>query len=133
MSILLAGIREDELRNGFPGQGGLNRQQIPDAGLGVIIGDFSAGIGYRTFELFADLIIRIGQVDGAAYIRIGFGHLGSRVLQTHDPGANGRNINFRNLKKVFAVSIVHPDRDIAREFDVLFLIMTDGHEFRVIE
>ena len=59
-------------------------------------------------------------------------HLALGMLQVHDPGADRRERRLRDDERV-AEPAVEPDRDVARELDVLALVVADRDLGRVVQ
>ena len=63
---------------------------------------------------------------------VGGRHLPLGLLQVHDPRADRREAPLRNPERL-AVALVEALGDVARELDVLTLVVADGHEIRLVQ
>ena len=60
-----------------------------------------------------------------------FDIFGGRVLEVHDPGADGRDARLGHDEGV-AEAVVEPDGQVAGQLEVLALVVADGHPLGVV-
>jgi segregation and condensation protein A len=92
----------------------------------------SVGVGDCTFELLHDGLGVVNEVDAAKVGVVGLRHLRPGVLQAHHAGTRLRGDGFWNDEGV-AKAVVEAHRSVARDLDVLSLILTDGYVIGVVQ
>ena len=90
------------------------------------------GVGDGFHDLLADGVGVVGEKDFAKPRSITFAHLFARILQAHDACALFLEIDLRKCERGAEV-FVEAFGEIASKFDVLGLIVADGHDRRIIE
>jgi hypothetical protein len=103
--------------------------EVRDARLGPVARDDPGrvvGVGHRALELLLDRLGVVEDVDGPLRRPRGRRHLGRRVLQVHDPGADLRDLQLRDDEHV-AEALVEPLRHVAHQLHVLALVVAHRH------
>ena len=97
-----------------------------------VVADVAVGVGDRSLELAGDCVRVVEQLDhpGVALGRLG--HLRRRVLEVHHPRPGFGNDGRREDERL-AEAVVEADGDIARDLDVLTLVVADGDFIGVVE
>src|SRR5262249_11085911 len=85
-----------------------------------------SGIGDRGLDLLLDLVGRVEHEDRALRRILRLRHLALGPLEIHDAGADGRERRLGNDEGL-PEARVETDRDVARELDVLALVVADGN------
>src|SRR5579884_3826306 len=102
---------------------------------GLLLGPvehLAAGVGDGRPELPADRVGRVEDEHGALQRPAGRRHLPRRVLEVHDPRADVGEDALRDRERM-TVAGVEALRDVARELDVLALVVADGHDVGLVE
>ena len=85
------------------------------------------GIGAGLPDLLRDGVGIIRQVDAAGVRRVGLGHLLRAVAQRHHTGRDALDQRLGDGEMGDAVVVVELGRDVARQLQVLLLILAHGH------
>src|SRR5262249_49205751 len=121
------------------GTGGMDASEV--VGLGPLLESFlvvrqGIGIGLRPADLVRDGVGIVGQIDARLVRGIGFRHLLQAVAQRHHArrGSLDQWLGLRKERVSVAVRldrlskvVVEFLRDVARELQVLLLVLPDGH------
>jgi hypothetical protein len=91
------------------------------------------GIGLGLADLGRDHVGIVGQVDPALVAGIGFRHLLGAVAQRHDPRRRTFDHRLGDREEIDLVIVVELHRDVARQFEMLFLVLAHRHMGRVIQ
>lgn len=89
-------------------------------------------VGDRRLELLADHVGLVDQAHGALRRAVRRRHLPRRLLQIHDPRTDRRVDALRQLERL-AEARVEALRDVARELQVLALVVADRHQIGLVE
>ena len=135
---LRAGVGGHDVSDRLPGQGGEDRQEVRR--LGPALDEFGSelpGIVQRGFvrqalrigpcpaDLPRDRVRIVGQSDPGLLGRVRLRHLRATVAQAHHPGCLSMDQRFDDREELAAVVVVELLRDIARELQVLALVIAD--------
>ena len=91
-------------------------------------------VGLRLADLLRDRVVAVGQVDPAHVRRVGLGHLRRAVAQAHDPRRGAAaDIRLGRDEQLDVEVGVELDRDVARQLDMLLLVLADRHVGRLVE
>jgi len=110
-----------------------DRQQVRHPGLGGgIEAHGRVGVGDGALDLLGHLAEVLEHQDGALG-RVGrLRHLPRRLLEVHHPRAHRRDGGLGDDERV-AVAMVEADGEVARQLEVLALVVTHGHAIGVVE
>ncbi len=89
------------------------------------------GLGPADFQ--RDRLRVIGHVDARIFRRIGFRHLFGAVAQAHHPRRFAEYLRLGQRKELALVAPVEGAGDVARQFQMLLLILADRHMRRLVE
>ena len=105
----------------------------------VWVAEFQAPlrVGLRPLDLLGDQLRWIQQGDATAFIGIAFAHLAAPVRQAHHPGPLFEDHRLGNLEhRIVLTAETGIDAllsDVAGQFQMLFLVLTNRHQIGVIE
>ena len=94
-------------------------------GLGILYG---GGIGLNPHDEF---LVRLLVAKDRESIIVAFAHL--LAIESGDFGNAFKNAGFRHDESAFAVLVVDLADEIAGDFKVLFLVITDGYDVGIVE
>ena len=117
---------------GLAGEGLVDGEQVEHAGAGGLEIDRGVGIGGGAHDGLADLGGRIEQRDGVVGAGGGLAHLLRGIVEAHDARADGGQAGVGHDEGV-AVERIEALGDIAREFQVLRLVVADRHDAGLVE
>ena len=122
---------------------GIEAQEIVGLGaFGVAELKTHQGIRLGPLDLFGDQVGWIQQGDAGAFIRIALAHFAAAVREAHHPGALAEDQGLGHLEQGQGLPIgpIRPEAgvdallsDVARQFEVLFLVFPHRHPIGVIE
>lgn len=116
-----------------PGRGGVDGHQVRNALLVLgVIAHLGLTVRDGALEQTHDILRLIHQADAAGIVVLGLRHFGLGVGQTHDARADLGDIRLRQLEHV-AVDAVEPLGDVARQLDVLLLVLAHRNKIRLIQ
>ena len=107
-------------------------QQVFDSGARRIEVYGRVGIRGRAHDLLADLVDRIKQRDGVACAGSGLAHFLVGFVQAHDARAHSRQMRGGHHES-FAVHGIEALRDVARQLQVLRLIVAHRHDSGLVQ
>ena len=135
-AVALAGEVGLDLLEALAGAGGVDLHEVGHAGLvgrvkahAVLAG---VGVGDGALELAHDVLRLLQQVHAAVGILVGLAHLAGRILQAHDARAHAGDVRLGHLEGL-AVDVVEAYGHVARQLDVLLLVVADGDEVGLVE
>ena len=132
--VALAGVARLERGDRLAGHAVQDLEQVRDAGLGLpVVPDLAPGVGHGALELAADDVGRVEHQQLAVLARQRRGrHLALRLLEVADARRGLRDRGLRGREEL-AVARVEALRDVARELEVLALILAHGHAVGEVE
>ena len=85
-------------------------------------------IGLGAADLLGDGVGVVGQVDARIVRRVGLAHLLGAVAQAHDAGRGAEDQRLGDREEIRRVEVVvELDGDVARQLEVLLLVLADRH------
>ena len=128
---LLAGELRDDGVLLLVGEGGVDAQQV--VGVGALLGILQR-VGHRQWiglgaaDLLGDRVGIVGKVDARVVRRIGLAHLLGAVAQAHDARRRAEDQRLGDREEIrLAEIVVELDGDVARQLEMLFLVLADRH------
>src|SRR5215217_2393610 len=107
--------------------------QVRDTGLPLrVVDDVAPGVGDRRAELLRDRLGRVEDPDRPLGRPAGRGHLPVRLLQVHDPRPD-LGVDALGQHEGLAEARVEPLGDVARQLQVLALVVADRDLVRLVE
>jgi hypothetical protein len=94
--------------------------------------DSRVGVSRRPHDLLASGINRIQQTHGMVRAGCRLRHLLIGLVQSHDASAHGGQLRFRD-DECLPVEGIEPLGDVASELEMLGLVVTHGHDSRLIK
>ena len=91
------------------------------------------GIGLGAADLQRDRVGVVGHVDARIIRGVGFRHLLGAVAQAHDPGRLAEDLRLGQRKEVALVAAVERAGDVARQLQMLLLVLADRDVRRLVE
>ena len=128
---LLAGELGDHGVLLLVGEGGVDAQQV--VGVRPLLGIFQRvghrqRIGLGATDLLGDRVGIVGEVDARVIRRIGLAHLLGAVTQAHHARCRAKNQRLGDREEVgLAEIVVELDGDVARQLEMLLLVLADRH------
>ena len=130
-AVALSGELFLGLGEGLPRRGAVDREQVGDAGLVLLVELHSRlAVGDGALELAHDVLRLVHQKH--APVGIGLAHLACGIAQAHDARTDLGNKRLGQRERI-AVESVEALGDVAAELDVLLLILPHRDEIRLIE
>lgn len=125
-AVALALVLPLQLRDLGAGEGGVDRQEVADAGLGLAVeADHGVGVRDRALHLLRGGLRLVEEVDQALRGGRRLAHLGGRVLKVVDLRRLLEDVRGRHGEGV-AVGLVEAVREVAGQLQVLALVLADG-------
>ena len=116
----------------FFGKQGIQGEQVCEPRVIFAVTDVRARIRGRGFDFFADGL-RIIHERNEVFRACGrLGHFFCRVIEAHDARSFGTDLRLWDHKRL-AEFAVESDGQIARQLDVLFLVLADRNDIRIIQ
>ena len=112
-----------------------DRHHLDQVGYPLLAGaahDLAAGVGLGPLDLAPDGVGLVVDVDEPVLAAVGGGHLRPRVLQVHDPGADGGD-HVLGLGQHLGVGRVETACDLAGQLYVLALVVAHRHLVGAVE
>jgi len=124
-------VRDDRVR-GAPRAGSEHIDEVGHARLVLTTADHRRvlGVRHRALDLLLDRLRLVEDVDRPLLAPAGRGHLARRILEVHDPRADGGNAVLGHDEDLLALrreARVEALGDVAHEFQVLALVLPDRH------
>ncbi len=133
VAVAAAGIALDQLVDVGAGDRGLDRQQVRHSRLGLgVVADLPLAVGDRRADLLGRHRRIVEQADQPRLAGRRLAHLRRRVLQVVDLGGGLRDHRLGDDEGV-GEARVEALRDVAGQFQVLALVLADGHQVGVVE
>mmetsp|Transcript_32700 Transcript_32700/g.105634 ORF Transcript_32700/g.105634 Transcript_32700/m.105634 type:complete len:329 (+) Transcript_32700:112-1098(+) len=112
-------------------------QQVVGLGSVRVVAHALDRIGLTPLDLAADLVGGVEQVDPRGIVLVRLAHLGRAVLQAHHAsvGLDDERFGLREdlTRLLLAVLVVEPARNVARQLQVLPLVLADRDELSLVQ